>query len=292
MFKMPKWSADNPLGIIALFISLIYGMSALLLGASVDSLEPHNETILVIFTVAFPFIVLGVFGWLVACHHKKLYGPKDYQSDEGFLIANTNEDPASLGKRLRREISEEDDGSVEEPADAVIAMRSAENEAVAETSENDDGGSSGDSVSPTSPSSTALREAYLIESLVFQELQSTLGGSVLREVSLLGKKNRRFRADGVIQNRGMNTLVEVKLMQGGSTITRVRRVFEQFLAYQGVIEDAIEPIDFLAVFVSDNERFPFDKATSDEIQRLSSLYGIPYMLFEYSDLMKKYGLSE
>ena len=34
-----KVAARNPLGIIALFISLIYGMSALLLGTSVDSLD-------------------------------------------------------------------------------------------------------------------------------------------------------------------------------------------------------------------------------------------------------------
>ena len=43
--KFPNWSARNPLGIIALFISLIYGMSALLLGTSVDSLAMFNQTL-------------------------------------------------------------------------------------------------------------------------------------------------------------------------------------------------------------------------------------------------------
>ena len=33
----------------------------------------------------FPVIVLGVFTWLVACHHEKLYAPKDFTNDESFL---------------------------------------------------------------------------------------------------------------------------------------------------------------------------------------------------------------
>ena len=76
-FKLPSWSARNPLGIIALFISLIYGMSAVLLGTSVKNLSSANQTILVYFIVVFPFVVLGVFGWLVSRHHTKLYGPAD-----------------------------------------------------------------------------------------------------------------------------------------------------------------------------------------------------------------------
>ena len=77
-FSLPKWGARNPLGIVALFISLIYGMSALLLGFSITHLSANNQTILVLFVVSFPFVVLAVFGWLVSRHHMKLYGPSDY----------------------------------------------------------------------------------------------------------------------------------------------------------------------------------------------------------------------
>jgi hypothetical protein len=69
-FKLPSWSARNPLGIIALFISLIYGMSALLLGTSAKNLSLENQTKLVYFIVGFPFVVLSVFGWLVSRHHR------------------------------------------------------------------------------------------------------------------------------------------------------------------------------------------------------------------------------
>jgi hypothetical protein len=77
--------ARGPLGIIALFISLIYAISALLLAASVTQLSQGNKTPLICFIVLFPFAVLIMFSWLVAGHHKKLYAPSDFRSDDSFL---------------------------------------------------------------------------------------------------------------------------------------------------------------------------------------------------------------
>jgi len=79
-----KSLARNPLGIIALFIVLIYGFASLVVGAS-DKLQSDERYLIVVFMTVFPVIVLGVFGWLVAFHHEKLYAPKDYTSDESFL---------------------------------------------------------------------------------------------------------------------------------------------------------------------------------------------------------------
>jgi hypothetical protein len=76
--------AKNPLGIIALFIVLIYGFAALTLGFS-GSVQPAERIPLVWFLVIFPLIVLATFGWLVSSHHEKLYSPDDFKSDDGFL---------------------------------------------------------------------------------------------------------------------------------------------------------------------------------------------------------------
>ncbi|CAE6727237.1 hypothetical protein R69658_01641 [Paraburkholderia aspalathi] len=80
-----KGLARNPLGIIALFILLVYGLAALTLGIN-QSLAIAAQMTLVWFLVVFPFGVLGMFGWLVSKHHEKLYAPADYKSDEGFLV--------------------------------------------------------------------------------------------------------------------------------------------------------------------------------------------------------------
>lgn len=76
--------ARNPLGIIALFIVLIYGFACLVVGAS-SYLLPGERTPIIWFMVLFPVIVLGVFGWLVSEHHKKLYAPADFKNEEHFL---------------------------------------------------------------------------------------------------------------------------------------------------------------------------------------------------------------
>ncbi|MBS7777654.1 hypothetical protein [Acidovorax sp. CCYZU-2555] len=79
-----KSLAKNPLGIIALFIVLIYGFAALTLGFN-SRLEATERIPLVYFLVSFPVVVLLLFGWLVSCHHEKLYAPSDFRSDEIFL---------------------------------------------------------------------------------------------------------------------------------------------------------------------------------------------------------------
>jgi hypothetical protein len=79
-----KGLSRNPLGIIALFIVLIYAFAALTLGAT-SSLQSNERLPLVWFMVIFPIVVLATFAWLVSSHHEKLYGPGDYQSDDAFL---------------------------------------------------------------------------------------------------------------------------------------------------------------------------------------------------------------
>jgi len=78
-----KGLSRNPLGIIALFIVLIYGFAAFTLGLN-TKLEAAERAPLVWFLVLFPVAVLGLFGWLVSRHHWKLYAPGDYRSDESF----------------------------------------------------------------------------------------------------------------------------------------------------------------------------------------------------------------
>ena len=89
----------SPLGIIALFIVLIYGFAALVVGLGGQHLGPQEQAHLVWFLALFPVVVLGVFAWLVARHHMKLYGPADMGSAEGFLKLQ------EVITRMRREIA-------------------------------------------------------------------------------------------------------------------------------------------------------------------------------------------
>ena len=106
-----KGLARNPLGIIALFIVLIYGFAALTLGFN-SRLEAAERVPLVWFLVLFPVAVLILFGWLVSRHHEKLYAPSDYRSDDIFLkkeitqrhTAELRADGEELKNRVRETI--------------------------------------------------------------------------------------------------------------------------------------------------------------------------------------------
>jgi len=81
MLEGAKGLARNPLGIIALFVALVYGFATLLLGVSDQRLTAAERLPLVWFVVLFPLVVLGVFFRLVTNHHGKLYSPRDYRGD-------------------------------------------------------------------------------------------------------------------------------------------------------------------------------------------------------------------
>lgn len=83
--KSAKDLSRNPLGIIALFIVLVYGFACLLFGFSASDLESEERQPIIWFVVLFPLVVLALFGWLVSRHHDKLYAPTDYRDDESFL---------------------------------------------------------------------------------------------------------------------------------------------------------------------------------------------------------------
>lgn len=75
----------SPLGIIALFIVLVYGFASIVVGFG-NSLSEHIAP-LIYFMVCFPAIVFAGFLWLVAKHHNKLYGPSDFKNEDNFIRA-------------------------------------------------------------------------------------------------------------------------------------------------------------------------------------------------------------
>ena len=85
--------ARNPLGIIALFIVLVYGIASLVT-VSTEGWETNERLPLIYFLVFFPVLVLTVFGWLVSRHSDKLYAPSDFTNEENYMKLVT---VASLG---------------------------------------------------------------------------------------------------------------------------------------------------------------------------------------------------
>jgi len=117
-----KTFSRSPLGIIALFIILVYGFASLVVGAS-DNLVAEERIIIVYFMVCFPVLVLCVFGWLVSTHHEKLYTPDDFKNENDFIeIVKHREDTVSriseIDKTIVRQV-----GAVLNSEDIVSKFR-------------------------------------------------------------------------------------------------------------------------------------------------------------------------
>jgi CheY-like chemotaxis protein len=79
-----KSLARNPLGIIALFIVLVYGFASLVT-AFASSFSPSERLPLIYFLIIFPILVLGVFAWLVSKHSGKLFAPSDFKNEDNYV---------------------------------------------------------------------------------------------------------------------------------------------------------------------------------------------------------------
>ena len=93
-----KKLARTPLGIIALFIVLVYGIASLVM-ISTEAGAVNERQPLIYFLVSFPVLVLAVFAWLVSRHSDKLYGPSDFTNEENYMKLVT---AASLGAATGR----------------------------------------------------------------------------------------------------------------------------------------------------------------------------------------------
>jgi len=79
-----KSLSRNPLGIIALFIVLVYGLACLVVITG-QSLSLMERLPVIYFLVIFPVIVLAVFTYLVAFRSGQLFAPGDFKKEETYL---------------------------------------------------------------------------------------------------------------------------------------------------------------------------------------------------------------
>ena len=74
----------NPLGIVALFIVLVYGFASLVT-VFAGSFTAAERLPLIYFLIIFPVLVLIVFAWLVSKHSGKLFAPSDFRDEENYV---------------------------------------------------------------------------------------------------------------------------------------------------------------------------------------------------------------
>ena len=192
----------NPLGIVALFISLIYGVASLLLGATASSLQPDERTPLIAFVTLFPLVVLGVFYLLVTQHHGKLYAPGDFKNDDSFLRILSSEEVELKRRAEAIEVlppSPVDDQPVIGPTETGVGQTSTTVTRARTT----------DSVSTLPSSSQLLEDVRRTEFGVIAKLEKEFGQPASRNIEI-AKAGVSF--DAFLPGGSKPTFAEVKLI--------------------------------------------------------------------------------
>lgn len=181
-----KGLAKNPIGIVALFLVLIYGFAALLLGTSATTLTEAQRWPLVWFLVLFPLMLLGAFVYLVVFHHEKLYSPSEYRDERHFFRKLA---PNEQKARLEEEVKQLEETGAQAGVSPDEQFR------------------------PLSREEVRLNVS-LAEDLAIRALEQELGVSVSREVAVRAGDGW-INLDGAVARGDELVAIEVKHVTGG-----------------------------------------------------------------------------
>ena len=99
-----KGFVKNPLGVIALFVTLVYVMACLVINQGLPTITNCVERMwLIQFVVWYPVLLLIIFCLLVIFYPLNLYSPKDFKDESLFLSFLTKK---QKDKKLEKEVKE------------------------------------------------------------------------------------------------------------------------------------------------------------------------------------------
>ena len=254
--------AKNPLGIIALFIVLVYAIAALLLGVSGSTLIHEERFPLILFLVLFPILVLAVFAWLVKNHHTKLYAPSDFNTEEGFFRARGLENQIDSIDAKAEELKEEPTRVSSEINDYYANVRGW---------------------MPANP----RKEIFIIESLIFRELESKFGTTINRQVGI-----GDYRFDGFFTLKGAGFAVEIKLTKSKSWVSIGKQALQHAVKIRELFN--YKRFEIVLAIVSVELTDTEYSAAISELAQILDNSDVPIHLkpFSYEKLIEKYGMSD
>jgi len=275
--------ARNPLGVIALFLLLVYGVAGLVFSTAAKTLTPTERQPLIWFLVVFPILVLWLFGWLVARHHTKLYAPSDYGDAEGFFRA------LSVGEQRARLDAETEAVQKAVPSENAVSTASSSASPVSGSGTT----TSKDESSPGSGSGVAserreLRAAILLaQELVFRELEAEFKLPVLRNVQLPGG----LQVDGLVRTPPNGKAITAKYIRSPKNVSNIVRalVLEGLRIYRGS-KIRVEPLLVLVVdSVKGNDVDLIRHKLRTELHAAG--VEIENRVYDFGELQRKFGVT-
>ena len=224
----------NPLGIIALFISLIYGFACIVLSTSLSNMITQDERLpLIWFIILFPILILLAFIFLVVNHHEKLYSPGDFREDNSFIRALN-------GKRIKRKQKKE--AKILEDAETVTdkenSIEDEENQPSKEEVQEQTQSESQDTTNNKNTKTTELSIIEDNESLVnkFSNSENWVATELSLKYNMAFKTNQiiatkygQFELDAIGNDNNRAIIAEVKYWESNKSIKPLKITIQDFL---------------------------------------------------------------
>lgn len=277
-----KKLTHNPLGIIALFIVLVYAFASLVVGFG-GSLDQSQKTPMVWFLVLFPVLVLLVFAWLVSRHHMKLYAPTDYRDEKLFIY------PISLEDQRQRLLEEAKDIETQEP-EIIPNIEHQPEETIShvpiKTRER--------LLSISGARSSAASKYLLAEDLALRQLETELRTPIVKQIEIIAD-NFRLMCDGLIRDGQKLTIVEVKYVSKPMFATdMVQSVLFRFidLTTRVKLSNKDATLGFIFVFVTEFSGEELERFKSRILGRLNTT-AIPleWRFYSIEELKERFGIT-
>lgn len=246
----------NPLGVIALFVTICYLIAGLVFSIGLDKLNGAEERLPFIwFIIIFPVVIFVVFVLLVCYHHEKLYGPTDFKNEDNFVkLTNAERKAKYLSEATENSKYEEQMPINIEDSEEVIKNEKSNICALAFSAEN----------------STHL---------AIQKLNTIYNTKFTEEVKI-GKY--RYDAIGAISDRIY--LVECKYIKNNITINRLRDTYQQVLRYKENLLKKNPHI--IIVFVLEKYTDAVSKNIKEYYQSIAP--DIEIYVFDYNELKTQF----
>jgi hypothetical protein len=270
----------NPLSIIAIFAAIAEISGTVVL----PFIAPANQATYVWFLIVFPILLIVLFFLTLNFNHKVLYAPSDYQNEDNFLRSLPKATFAEKVLKIEEEIAEEETATQEltklEKAPAATVDESA----------------------PTIPDTTishqnlvrrSTQATYMLaEDLIFRKLSKEFSTKIQREVKLNSLAGR-YIFDGIVREKGITTLIEVKYLRNALSSGRhLRDTLGRI--QQGVkLLPAVQTANFRVLLaVATDEGVVSPRQIAEQIDHYRDQFSFPIeiRLYNIADLEREFNV--
>lgn len=187
----------NPLTIIAIFAAIAEISGTIVL----PFIDQSNQSLYVWFLMVFPILLILLFFLTLNFNHKVLYAPSDYRNEDNFLQSLPRASFTEKVQKIKAELAEAEP-EIPENLQPEEATPKAPFQAKPDISYQ------------TFVRRSTQASYMLAEELIFRKLAGEFSSDIQREVKL-GALGGRYIFDGIVRDKGVTTVIEVKFVRSG-----------------------------------------------------------------------------